>query len=1200
MKKLLGAFMVSCVAVLMPFVLTACGQSPQVMHKPTWVWDSTVEPTCSSQGYEIWIDADNPAAVWKRNYTPINHENHQWGTGIVVLPNCLKGDTDGDGHTDGDGYTEYTCEHNHAHKYRDTYVTLEQYKVAYPLYDGHNWVAKETVLPNCLTVDEDGDGHPDGDGYTLYECSIDHSTKKDNWVTLAAYQTAHPEKDDDGDFIYDGHDWVVKEVVLPNCITIDEDEDGRPDGIGYTLYQCSLDKTTKKGNWVTLADFQIEYPEYDGHEWEAVETIAPTCSTRGYTVYECQLDRSRKDDDFVDPDPDVHNMSGFLLHSAATGDKPEVQRDTCLYSTDTSAKYYVEGSPVHYSSKYITTALQMDGNISLELTNENGVQWFNLPVAATDTFVKLEFTGAGEITLYEFNAAAADTVFTQAQETEFANAVSAVGGISPAGIQYITVRANRVYFIKVTNAAATAGVLSAVKIMEEDIAMLSNLYASGVTAISNVSPGTKTYSFTDIIKVKDRNGDEIIVSHSKDDWNDNITRTREQVMWADKYVYTKIYGFNDGENIDIFTFAIAGRVAEVNEDKYKSLMSIIGIVLGGFGLNADNCDNYYVWAFIESGTAVSGYYGVEEVVIIPENVTAISYNSSSPTYAFKDNLLIKEVIFQGNALNSIGGNTFSGCRNLERIVLPSSVTSIGNNAFNDCGSLKFVYYKGAYPLEGIAIGEIGNTALTDNIIYFSEDTPTPVGNEKYWHYADGVLTIWNVAQYTHTVSFRSANASVGTAYTAEFGSVLPGTVLTEYKDMLPAIANTEFQYWYYILETGGKAYEIQYDGQRIAKDTILYAKYKSPYFDGLFTVISGEAAPVTGLYPAVNRYQYSADSDGITLQYYLYFDEAECEAEYYTMLQSLYTGSLPIAAHRFGAEIFIAYGSDEAEVSAYMTDLLAEHKSGVPPTESYTSANGYPLPPSFGDIGQYVDKLVAAGWNPTITTGNTYLPSNMASSPHAVVFSGSIRLLIVEIDTGNEAQLMKDLLAHNLDAMSVMYYNDGHLFMLVDTPTDVMSPNDLANILGITWNSIIDKMSALEFATYSAVKSIGYYDTPTGYGIESGLKLHATFNTLNAADMEMMGFDLALVHSMEFYIYDTAANAIGAMAGLSAGENVSAVYKKGNIVLVYKNVASKAELDMLIDTGITDTGVDGMSIPSMKEVICGEGGDWDDSVIKLT
>ena len=341
------------------------------------------------------------------------------------------------------------------------------------------------------------------------------------------------------------------------------------------------------------------------------------------------------------------------------------------------------------------------------------MQWFSLPVVTVDTFIKLQFTGAGAITLYEFNAAAADTAFTQAQEAEFNSAVG-IMDIPPAAIQYVTARANKVYFLKVSGTEAAAGTLSATKIMEEDMAMLENLYGSGVMDISNATV-QKTYSFTDIIKVKDPNGNEIIVSHSKNDWDVNMSRTENLVTWrGSKYNYTKIYSFQDGEDTHILTFAIVDKVTDITESKYNSLMWVIDTVLGGFGFNINAAEDYHVLAFTTSGgnTRIPGYYGFEEVVVIPKNITSVG--------GFGSNTLIREVILQGSAeaAISITANAFQNCRNLELLVLPASVTSIGSNAFSNCNSLKFVYYEGIYPLPGsIVINDLGNTALTDNIIY---------------------------------------------------------------------------------------------------------------------------------------------------------------------------------------------------------------------------------------------------------------------------------------------------------------------------------------------------------------------------------------------------------------------------------------------------------------------------------------------------
>lgn len=69
------------------------------------------------------------------------------------------------------------------------------------------------------------------------------------------------------------------------------------------------------------------------------------------------------------------------------------------------------------------------------------------------------------------------------------------------------------------------------------------------------------------------------------------------------------------------------------------------------------------------------------------------------------------------------------------------MTSIGEGAFNGCGSLKTVYYNGTKEdWNKIAI-DLYNTNLTNATrYYYSETEPTTDGN--YWHYVNGVPTVW--------------------------------------------------------------------------------------------------------------------------------------------------------------------------------------------------------------------------------------------------------------------------------------------------------------------------------------------------------------------------------------------------------------------------------------------------------------------------
>lgn len=70
--------------------------------------------------------------------------------------------------------------------------------------------------------------------------------------------------------------------------------------------------------------------------------------------------------------------------------------------------------------------------------------------------------------------------------------------------------------------------------------------------------------------------------------------------------------------------------------------------------------------------------------------------------------------------------------------------SIGDGAFSDCTSLEKVYYMGTTDdWANIGIGSYGNNRLIyATRYYYSKIKPTTAGN--YWHYVDGVPTVWDV------------------------------------------------------------------------------------------------------------------------------------------------------------------------------------------------------------------------------------------------------------------------------------------------------------------------------------------------------------------------------------------------------------------------------------------------------------------------
>ena len=91
-----------------------------------------------------------------------------------------------------------------------------------------------------------------------------------------------------------------------------------------------------------------------------------------------------------------------------------------------------------------------------------------------------------------------------------------------------------------------------------------------------------------------------------------------------------------------------------------------------------------------------------------------------------------------DGVTSIGDYAFQNCSHLTLIVIPSSVSSIGQSAFEGCSSLLSVYYRGS-PTD-LSIGS-NNTRLLSVLYYYSASEPTDA-LYNYWHYVNGVPTLW--------------------------------------------------------------------------------------------------------------------------------------------------------------------------------------------------------------------------------------------------------------------------------------------------------------------------------------------------------------------------------------------------------------------------------------------------------------------------
>ena len=92
-------------------------------------------------------------------------------------------------------------------------------------------------------------------------------------------------------------------------------------------------------------------------------------------------------------------------------------------------------------------------------------------------------------------------------------------------------------------------------------------------------------------------------------------------------------------------------------------------------------------------------------------------------------------------ITQINGHAFQSCSKLESVILDASVIKIVNNAFRSCKKLNTIFYTGsAEDWAKIDIGATNTELLSATIAYYSETEPTEAG--FYWHYVDGVPTLW--------------------------------------------------------------------------------------------------------------------------------------------------------------------------------------------------------------------------------------------------------------------------------------------------------------------------------------------------------------------------------------------------------------------------------------------------------------------------
>lgn len=288
------------------FTCTVCGETRTedipVLDK-TWHKGQTVAPTCTEQGYTVYICDQDKNLTEKRDYTAAL--GHDYDNGVVTTPaTCTT-----------EGVMTYTCTRDGATK-TETIPAL-----------GHKWDdGTITTAPTCET-----------EGEKTYRCTNDGCTETKREAVAAL-----------------GHDWDNGTVTTPATCTAE----------GVLTYICKRDASHSKteaipalghkwddGTITTAPTCEAEGEKtYTckndgshtktesipalGHDWNDGEvTTAPTCTEDGVKTYTCKNDAS-------------HTKTETIAKLGHKWDAGKVTKEP-TYESDGTMTFTCQNDPTH-------------------------------------------------------------------------------------------------------------------------------------------------------------------------------------------------------------------------------------------------------------------------------------------------------------------------------------------------------------------------------------------------------------------------------------------------------------------------------------------------------------------------------------------------------------------------------------------------------------------------------------------------------------------------------------------------------------------------------------------------------------------------------------------------------------------------------------------------------------------------------------
>ena len=329
------------------FTCTVCGETRtediKVLDK-TWHKGQTVAPTCTEQGYTVYICDQDKNLTEKRDYTAAL--GHDYDNGVVTTPATCT--TEGvmtytctrDGATktetipalghkwdDGKITTAPTCETEGEKTYKCTNDGCAETKTEAVAALGHEWDNGTVTTPATCTTE----------GVLTYICKRDASHTKTEAIPALGHKwddgtiTTAPTCETEGKKTYKctndgctetktesvaalGHDWDDGVVTTPATCEAD----------GVKTYTCKHDSShTKTENIPAL-----------GHDWNDGEVTTPaTCETDGVKTYTCKNDAS-------------HTKTETIAKLGHKWDAGKVTKEP-TYESDGTMTFTCQNDPTH-------------------------------------------------------------------------------------------------------------------------------------------------------------------------------------------------------------------------------------------------------------------------------------------------------------------------------------------------------------------------------------------------------------------------------------------------------------------------------------------------------------------------------------------------------------------------------------------------------------------------------------------------------------------------------------------------------------------------------------------------------------------------------------------------------------------------------------------------------------------------------------